>query len=402
MPLARLRLDLEFMPSPDENQPGLMVRDPMRYSDAVLLIPPPLIPCLAMFDGETSELDLQHALFEALGDLRVGEVKDNLISALDQAGFLENETFAEIRDGRYREFAEETKRWPTHIGPGGYPEDPAELRTTFDDYFRGRRPSADESTQAIAAPHVSPFGGWESYADAYSAIPASAVDKTFVILGTSHHGPMDQFGLTRKPFVTPYGETLPALDLINELEQRGGPAVAMEDYCHSIEHSIEFQVVFLQHWFGPQIKVLPILVGSYARSIYQGGMPEDNEDVKRFLETLGNLAAREGSSLFWTLGIDMAHMGRRYGDSLQAEAQSGEMLRVEARDRDRIERVSQQDAAGFWERVQENRDDLKWCGSAPLYTFLRARPDLSGELLRYQQWNIDPQSVVSFAAMRFQ
>jgi hypothetical protein len=78
------------------------------------------------------------------------------------------------------------------------------------------------------------------------------------------------------------------------------------------------------------------------------------------------------------------------------------MLRVEARDRDRIERVSQQDAAGFWERVQENRDDLKWCGSAPLYTFLRARPDLSGELLRYQQWNIDPQSVVSFAAMRFQ
>jgi hypothetical protein len=44
---------------------------------------------------------------------------------------------------------------------------------------------------------------------------------------------------------------------------------------------------------------------------------------------------------------------------------------------------------------------LKWCGSAPLYTFLKAVPHARGELLRYEQWNIDEQSVVSFAGIAF-
>jgi AmmeMemoRadiSam system protein B len=74
---------------------------------------------------------------------------------------------------------------------------------------------------------------------------------------------------------------------------------------------------------------------------------------------------------------------------------------VEKRDRERIMRMEAGDAQGFWERVQENQDDLKWCGSAPIYTFLRAVPQARGHLLRYQQWNIDEESVVSFAGMRF-
>jgi hypothetical protein len=44
---------------------------------------------------------------------------------------------------------------------------------------------------------------------------------------------------------------------------------------------------------------------------------------------------------------------------------------------------------------------MKWCGSAPFYTFLKVMPGLKGQLLDYHQWQIDPQSVVSFGAMRF-
>ena len=51
--------------------------------------------------------------------------------------------------------------------------------------------------------------------------------------------------------------------------------------------------------------------------------------------------------------------------------------------------------------MQENHDDLKWCGSSPLYTFLKAAPAARGDLLRYEQWNIDEKSVVSFAGMAF-
>ena len=51
--------------------------------------------------------------------------------------------------------------------------------------------------------------------------------------------------------------------------------------------------------------------------------------------------------------------------------------------------------------MRQDQDDLKWCGSSPFYTFLKTAPKSQGELLHYEQWNIDEQSVVSFAGMGF-
>ena len=59
------------------------------------------------------------------------------------------------------------------------------------------------------------------------------------------------------------------------------------------------------------------------------------------------------------------------------------------------------DAAGFWDQVRGPLDELKWCGASPFYVFLRAAGRVRGELRRYEQWNIDPASVVSFAGMVF-
>ncbi|HTB12534.1 MAG TPA: AmmeMemoRadiSam system protein B [Bryobacteraceae bacterium] len=399
--LPRLRSNLDFLPSPVPDRPGLVIRDPFQYSDATLIVPPPLIACLEFFDGAHSSLDLREYLVRATGELEVGEIEQHLVDTLSSAGFLEDEAFEERKAAAGRAFAEASVREPSHAG-SGYPEEKSELIRTFDEHLNGdRTPPATEKLLAIAAPHVSPFGGVEAYRAAYSSLSERDADRTFVILGTSHYGQPDRLGLTRKPFATPYGETIPDLALINEIQAKSGDAAAMEDYCHAIEHSIEFQVVFLQHLFGPQIRIVPILCGSYANSIYRGGAPEANDHVNRMLGTLGEIAAREGDRLLWVLGIDMAHMGRRYGDPFPAAAERDEMEEVALRDRARIDRMEAGDARGFWDLVQQNQDDLKWCGSAPIYTFLKAVPQARGRLLRYQQWNIDDQSVVSFAGMRF-
>ena len=397
--LPRLRLNLDFMPSPVPERPGLVIRDPFQYSDATLIIPPGLVACLEFFDGEHSSLDLREALVRATGDLQVGEIEEHLLSALSGAGFLEDDAFYERKTEVEKAFAVAPVREAAHAG-SGYPDEPSELRRTFAEYLNGS--TADKKKLiAIAAPHVSPFGGIDAYRAAYSALSPDDAERTFIILGTSHYGEPDRLGLTRKPFVTPYGETRTDAAMVEEIAKNCDGASTHEDYCHAVEHSIEFQVIFLQHLFGPQIKIVPLLCGSYAESIYRGGAPESSDNVKRILGTLGEIAAREGDRLLWVLGIDMAHMGRRYGDPFYAVAEQGEMAEVAGRDRARIDRMSQGDAAGFWELVQENRDDLKWCGSAPIYTFLRSVPQARGELLRYQQWNIDDQSVVSFAGMRF-
>jgi AmmeMemoRadiSam system protein B len=176
----------------------------------------------------------------------------------------------------------------------------------------------------------------------------------------------------------------------------------MEDYCFSFEHTVEFQVVFLQHMLGPGVKILPVLCGPFARSLFQGGNPEDDDGVKQFFDALGELHDREGDNLLWVLGVDMAHMGARYGDRFQAIANEREMAEVSLRDERRMERIAAADADGFWDLVRPNHDDLKWCGSSPFYTFLKSVPKTRGELLKYEQWNIDEQSVVSFAGMSFE
>ena len=380
--LPRLRADLDFMPSPLADRPGLLIRDPYHYSEATLIIPPPLVECLRYFDGECSELELRAHLVRLTGDVRVGELEQHLVRTLSEAGFLDDEVYHRLREQRRRQFAEAPVREPAHAG-SAYPEEPGPLRSTLDRYLGdGAGEPAPARLLGIAAPHVSPEGGWQTYQAAYRALRPEHRDRVFVIIGTSHYGAPDRFGLTRKPYVTPLGTARTDVELVNRLAARAPEAVEMEDYCHSTEHSVEFQVIFLQHLLGPQIRILPILVGSFARSLYEGGKPEDNEGVRRFLGELGELAAACGERLFWVLGIDMAHMGRRYGDPFAAKADRGLMAQVAERDRARIERVAQGDAEGFWELVRENRDDLKWCGSAPLYTFLRAVPQARSQLRR--------------------
>ncbi len=400
--LPRLRTNLDFLPSPVPDKPGLVIRDPFQYSDATLIVPPSLVACLEFFDGGHSSLDLREYLVRSTGELDTGRIEQHLIDTLSAAGFLEDEAFLRRKQDTERAFAEAPVREPSHAG-SGYPDEKSELTRTFDEYLNRGHQGADrrENLLAIAAPHVSPFGGIDAYRAAYSALSPNDAGRTFVILGTSHYGEPDRLGLTRKPFVTPYGETIPDTRLIDEIFDKSGAATTMEDYCHAIEHSIEFQVVFLQHLFGPQIRIVPILCGSYANSIYRGGAPESNDGVNRMLGALGEIAAREGEKLLWVLGVDMAHMGRRYGDSFTALADHGEMEEVARRDRARTSCMESGDARGFWDLVQENHDDLKWCGSAPIYTFLKAIPQARGRLLHYQQWNIDDQSVVSFAGMHF-
>src|SRR4029077_1758972 len=111
--------------------------------------------------------------------------------------------------------------------------------------------STADGLLGIAAPHVSPSGGYLSYRSAYQALNDRYRDRTFIVLGTSHYGRPEKFGLTRKNYRTPWGDARTDLGIVDELMTRAPQAVVEEDYCHAVEHSIEFQVVFLQYLYGP-------------------------------------------------------------------------------------------------------------------------------------------------------
>ncbi len=386
-----------MMPSPITDRPGLLIRDRFRYSDATLIIPPSLIPGLLFFDGRQTNLDLQAALARSLGSPEIGNAVGQLLKELSQAGFLQDETYAKLKQGRISAFAESPVRQAAHAG-SAYPGEIGPLQRLMQQYLEGAAP-AQQGVMGIAAPHVSPQCGWQSYRAAYKELTPDLQDRTFVVLGTSHYGQPDKFGLTRKPFETPFGRTRIDQALVAELEAQ--PAAVPEDYCYAVEHSIEFQVIFLQTIYGADVRILPLLCGSFGRSMHAGGFPEDDEHVKRFLGALGEIAEREKDRLFWVLGVDMAHMGMRFGDKCAARANQDDMNAVKEQDNLRIERVNASDARGFWDLIRRNQDDLRWCGSSPIYTFMKAVPQARGTLQRYEQWNIDENSVVTFAGISF-
>ena len=80
------------------------------------------------------------------------------------------------------------------------------------------------------------------------------------------------------------------------------------------------------------------------------------------------------------------------------------MAEVAEQDGERLERICAGEADAFFELVKPGADELRWCGFSPLYTFLaslRQLTEIRGRVLHYEQWNIDPQSVVSFAGLEF-
>ena len=145
-------------------------------------------------------------------------------------------------------------REPAHAG-SAYPAEAGELRETMEQYLDGRMaPAPAPGTGRACSPSPrrtsAPRAAGNPTARPTACCGPEHRDRTFVILATSHYGEPEKFGLTRKNFATPLGEAATDQRLVDWLAERGGDAVEMEDYCHSFEHTVELQVIFLQHVLG--------------------------------------------------------------------------------------------------------------------------------------------------------
>ena len=125
------------------------------------------------------------------------------------------------------------------------------------------------------------------------------------------------------------------------LAARGGAGVEMEDYCHSFEHTVELQVIFLQHMLGPGREDPAGAVRPFAHSIYEGGNPEDDDKVKRVLRGARRTARSRGRPAVLGAGRGYGAHGRALSAiGSQAVAGEGRMQEVSARDERRIERIN--------------------------------------------------------------
>jgi AmmeMemoRadiSam system protein B len=252
----------------------------------------------------------------------------------------------------------------------------------------------------LLAPHIDFHRGGPTYAWAYREVLERSDADCFVILGTCHTGMRDPFATTLKAYETPLGPAAVDRDFVEVLGRRYGDNLLASEAAHRIEHSIEFQAVMLRWALGDRrpFTVVPVLASFLHEAVWEGGPPEGDARVPRFLDALGETIAASRRRVCLIGGVDLAHVGPRFGDA--APNTPASLVEVEREDRAMLDAVMAGDAAGFYESVARDGDARRICGLSPIYAFLRALPGTPGRLIRYQQWP-DPAGAVTFCAAAF-
>jgi MEMO1 family protein len=435
----RLRA-LEAFPVEHEGQRCVALRDPAGFTDQIAVLPPALLDLVSLFDGDHSVEEIRAILSQRHGDAPSAEQIALVIERFDAAGLLDSDLF----QTRRRELEEAFRRSPvrpaSHAG-GAYVGEPDALARQIDGFFAaadgpgvGRHgdfftdplasPSAAarqatsaaarQATSAAArqataplqaplrgvlAPHIDFHRGGSTYAWAYQEILERSDADLYVILGTCHAGMPDPFSVTLKPYDTPLGAVGVDRDFYEALSRRAGQNLLASEPAHRAEHSIEFQAVMLQHLLSRRpFTILPVLASYLHEAVWTRGNPEGDARVPRFVDALRETIAASSRRVCLIGGVDLAHVGPRFGDAEPNTAES--LAAVERADRSMLDSVLAGDARGFFASVAADRDARRICGLSPIYTLLRLLPEAPGRLLRYTQWP-DPEGAVTFCAVSF-
>lgn len=383
----------------------VQLHDPMRISQNVALVPGEMMYLLALFDGAHSITDIQTALARRFGEFVPGDQIQRVLAQLDEALLLDSDRFREHLRAVRKAFAESPVRLPCGSGTS-YPEDRDELRALLDSFFaadggpgRPRPATADGGLVGVVAPHIDFERGAPSYAHAYKVLAEGTRADVFVIFGTAHFAHQAPYILTRKSFQTPLGTLPTAADLVGELARRYGREPFAEELVHKTEHSIEFQVLLLQHVLqGREAEILPILCGSMEGLVGEERSPREVAAIGDFLEALRDVVAGSGRRACAIAGADLAHVGHQFGDDFPLSAQV--MADVEHADRATLEHVQQLDPDGFYANVALDDNARHICGVPPIYALLAVTDASRCELLDYRQAvDYDLQRAVTFASL---
>ncbi|MCI0484079.1 MAG: AmmeMemoRadiSam system protein B [candidate division NC10 bacterium] len=396
---------VEAFPTEADGRKVLCLRDPTHYAEAVLFVPPAAVEILRHFDGEHSVLDIQAAYVRCHGQLLFREEVEELIATLDQHYFLEGDRFTRHQERLEAQFRQAATR-PAFLAGRSYPQEGSELGQMLEQMLQHPQGPVSKSDpvkdpiHALIAPHIDFMRGGVGYAWGYGGLDQRTDAELFVIFGTAHGGTNRPFAPCAKDFETPLGPVRTDRALVEELKRRCPGLLAVDDIAHRAEHSIEFQVILLQHLLGAKrpFRILPILCGSLQEWVLAGQVPSDDPEVQRVLEALRELLDAQDTPVCLVAGADLAHVGPRFGD---AGPITPDLLRwIEEQDRRMLAPVTAGDPEGFFRFVSREKDRRRVCGLPPVYTLLHLMRGRTAELLHYGQAP-DPQGVVTFCSMAF-
>jgi AmmeMemoRadiSam system protein B len=316
---------VEAIPLEAEGKRMVVLRDGAGLTDAQLVLSPTAFFIITLFDGTKTLRDMQAEYMRKVGELLPMEKLEEIVQRLDDAFLLEGPRFRE----HYREIVEGFRKGdvrPSTLAGQAYESEPEKLRAQLDAYFAPPEgPGAPakgirtEGLRALIAPHIDLARGGACYAAAWAPAMEGPPPEAVVILGTAHSGAENHLFIgTRKGFETPLGVSPLDRDLADRLASRVGESLFEEEFVHAREHSVEFQVLSVQHAFGPEPPIVPLLACSFHEFVLGEEDPFEDDRVRGFVEALREGIEASGKRVLLVASADLAHVGPKFGDSTEA------------------------------------------------------------------------------------
>jgi AmmeMemoRadiSam system protein B len=396
----KMRRDLDLFPVQSGGRTLIMIKDKLGLVEEGRAISPELYKVMAMLDGTRSLRDVQIELMRHQGGRLVSmEEVEELVRQLDDSFLLDSPRYGGAKQEIVDRFTAQRIRSCSLAGTS-YPAKEEDLKRRLEDILTLQtRPEIPQGkTTALVAPHIDLEAGKRVYASAYQAIRNASKVKRAIVLGVGHSLTERMFSLTTKAFETPLGRVETDEETVRELMKAGGDILSINDFVHRDEHSIEFQVIFLQHILKDSpFALVPVLCGSLLGSLPAYSREAYRSEGGPFLQVLAD-AGKDDETIF-IAGVDFSHIGQKFGHDMPA---SFIIDQSERHDRELLRFLCDGNADGFWEESKKVEDQFNVCGFSALACLLEVIPPSRGEVLAYETYREEPtKSAVSFAAVIF-
>jgi MEMO1 family protein len=400
----RLR-PVEAFPVQMENQDYICVRDPESFAEQPLFLNKALVFLVSRMDGNHSLRDIQDDYARATGENLAIEEIEALVIQLDEHRYLDGPSFRNFYESLIREYKNASSR-PAHNAGSAYEESPDALTAQIQGCFAHPEgpgndfaPDLSRPLRGLVAPHIDFARGGPTYAHAYRALAEHPGADTFIIFGTGHTMMPQRFSIGSKDYETPLGPAKVDGDFVSRLSARLKNNYA-DEFCHRSEHSIEFQAVFLRYILGGRksFKIVPILINSFHDIYTEGRTASEDLEIQTVVEAIRETMDECQGRICVVAGADLAHVGRRFGDSLGPTGYS--LREVEREDSHFLDLVAAGDAEGVFRSIAVDNDRRRVCGFPPIYMTLRCIDRPEGKLLQYRQWSdLAAGAAVTYAAL---
>lgn len=230
----------------------------------------------------------------------------------------------------------------------------------------------------LICPHAGYMFSGPIAAHAYYELAIDGKPDVVVLLGPNHTGYGSALAVMNEGiWRTPLGDVEVDSAVANQIVQVSG-IVDVDDSAHSMEHSIEVQLPFLQYLYDSKFKIVPICF-----------LMQDLSSAREVGKAVGKVLASKNAVVI--ASSDMTHY----------EPQE----RAERKDRMALEAVEAMDEAKFYSTVETQ--NITACGYGPIAALITASKALGAKeakLLCYKTSGDivgDYSSVVGYAAVRF-